>query len=124
MNTQETFDEIMRFFFTLQILNKMYHLSTKSFARHKASDSFDDDLQKHIDKFAEVYIGRYDVKLNITSLNFNPDYLSDDGIDQYFKKSRVYLENLDRLVINSDLLSIRDDILVNINQTLYLFRLK
>ena len=52
MNTQDTFDQIMKLFFTLQILNKMYHLTTKSFARHKASDAFDDAIQKQIDKFA------------------------------------------------------------------------
>ena len=124
MNTQETFDEIMKFFFTLQILNKMYHLTTKSFARHKASDEFDDNLQNHMDKFAEVYIGRYNVNINITKLNFNQEFLSDNGIEILFKDCRNYLENLDRLVNNTELLNIRDEILADINQTLYLFRLR
>jgi hypothetical protein len=124
MNTQETFDEIMKFFFTMQILNKMYHLTTTSFARHKASDAFDDDIQKHIDKFAEVYIGRYNVKINITKLNLNPEFISEIGIERLFKDSRDYLENLDRLVNNTELLNIRDEMLANINKTLYLFRLQ
>ena len=124
MNTQETFNEIMKFFFTLQLLNKMYHLTTTSFARHKATDAFDDDIQKHIDKFAEVYIGRYNVKINITKLNFNPEFLSDDGIERLFINSVTYLENLDRFVSNTELLNIRDELLADVNKTLYLFRLK
>lgn len=68
MISQETLNKIMKFFFTLQILNKMYHLSTTSFARHKASDEFDESFQKHIDRFAEVYIGKYNVKPVIIKL--------------------------------------------------------
>lgn len=44
MNPQEILNEILKFFFSLQFLNKMYHLSTTSYARHKASDQFDTDL--------------------------------------------------------------------------------
>lgn len=124
MTPQEIFDEIMKFFFTLQILNKIYHLTTTLYARHKATDVFDDNLQNHIDKFAEVYIGRYNVRINITKLNFNPEYLSDGGIERLFLDSISYLENLDRLVNNTELLNIRDEILADINKTLYLFRLK
>jgi len=125
MSVQEdNFNEIMKFFFTLQLLNKMYHLTTPSFARHKASDSFDDNIQKNIDKFAEVYIGKYNIKLKITNLNFIPNYLSEDGIVKFFKDCRFYLENLDRLITDSELLNIRDEILSDINRTLYLFNLK
>lgn len=124
MTPQETINEIMKFFFTLQLMNKMYHLSTTSFARHKASDAFDDDIQQHIDRFAEVYIGKYNVKPILTRLNFDPQFMSDDGIVQLFKESRTYLENLDRLVSESELLNIRDEILADINKSLYLFNLK
>ena len=124
MILQETLNNIMKFFFTLQILNKMYHLSTTSFARHKASDAFDDDVQKHIDRFAEVYIGKYNVKPSISRMNFDLQYLSDDGIVRLFTESRIYLENLDRLVVETELLNIRDELLADINKTLYLFNLK
>jgi len=124
MMVQETLNEIMKLFFTLQILNKMYHLSTTSFARHKASDAFDDDIQKHIDRFAEVYIGKYNVKPIISKLNFNSEFLSDDGIEMLFKQCREYLQNLERLITDTELLNIRDEILADINKTLYLFNLK
>ena len=124
MTPQDTLNEIMKFFFILQFLNKMYHLSTTSFARHKASDAFDDDVQKHIDRFAEVYIGKYNVKPSISRMNFDLQYLTDDGIVRLFTESRIYLENLDRLVVETELLNIRDELLADINKTLYLFNLK
>lgn len=124
MTAQETLNKIMRFFFTLQLLNKMYHLSTTSFARHKASDEFDENIQKHIDKFAEVYIGKYNVKPNVNKLNFDHDFLSEDGIVLLFTQSRVYLENLESLITDTGLLNIRDEIIADINKTLYLFNLK
>jgi hypothetical protein len=124
MDSQENLNEIMIFFFTLQLSNKIYHLSTTLFARHKASDKFDDEFQTNIDKFTEVYIGRYNVKPQITKLNFDPKILTDDGIVRLFKDSRTYLENLERFVIDTDLLNIRDEMLAGINRTLYLFNLK
>jgi len=124
MISQQIINKIMKFFFTLQILNKMYHLSTTSFARHKASDEFDESFQKHIDRFAEVYIGKYNVKPVINKLNFDQDFLTEDGIVLLFTQSRTYLQNLDKLITDTELLNIRDEILGDINQTLYLFNLK
>jgi len=124
MSSQETLNEIMKFFFSLQFINKMYHLNTTSYARHKASDQFDDELQKNIDKFAEVYIGRYNVKPTIRKLNFDLDFITEEGIVTLFKQCRSYLQNMERHVTDTDLLTIRDEIIININQTLYLFNLK
>ena len=124
MSVQKSFDGIMKYLFTFQILNKMYHLTTKSYPRHKASDEFDDNIQKHIDKFAEVYIGKYNVNLNIPNLELNSEYLSDVGIYKLFIESREFLENLEIYVIDTELLNIRDELLGDINKTIYLFRLK
>ena len=124
MSTQENLNEVMRFLFTVQIINKMYHLNTTSFARHKASDAFDDSLQSHIDRFAETYIGRYKVKPVVTSIKLDQDYLSDEGMERLFAQVRKYLENINRMFVDPDLLAIRDDLLADVNITLYLFQLK
>ena len=124
MSTQENLNEVMKFLFTVQIINKMYHLNTTSFARHKASDAFDDSLQSHIDRFAETYIGRYKVKPIVNSLKIDQEYLSDDGIEKLFIQVKKYLENINRLFVDPDLLAIRDDLLADVNKTLYLFQLK
>ncbi len=124
MSVQENLNEVMRFLFTVQLINKMYHLNTTSFARHKASDGFDESLQSHIDRFAETYIGRYKVKPVVTSLKIDQEYLSDEGMEKLFIQVRKYLENINRLFVDPDLLAIRDDLLADVNKTLYLFQLK
>ena len=56
MTPQENLNEIMKFLFTIQLINKLYHLNTTSFARHKASDAFDDSLQGHINQITITYL--------------------------------------------------------------------
>lgn len=124
MTPQENLNEIMKFLFTIQLINKLYHLNTTSFARHKASDAFDDSLQGHIDRFAETYVGRYNVKPIVTSIKIDQDFISDDGIARLYMQVRTYLENLNRMFTDPDLLTIRDDLLADVNKSLYLFQLK
>ncbi len=124
MTPQENLNEIIKFLFTIQILNKLYHLNTTSFARHKAADGFDDSIQTHIDRFAETYIGRYNVKPVVNSIKIDQDFVSDDGIVRLFIQVKTYLENLNRMFNDPDLLAIRDDLLADVNKSLYLFQLK
>jgi hypothetical protein len=124
MSAQENLNEVMKFLFSVQLINKVYHLNTTSFARHKASDAFDDSLQSHIDRFAETYIGRYNVKPVVNSVKIDQDFVSDDGIVRLYVQVKTYLENINRMFVDPDLLAIRDDLLADVNKTLYLFRLK
>lgn len=123
MSIQEDFDEMIQFFFTLQLLNKLYHWNTTSFARHKATDGFSDNLADLIDKFVEVFIGRYKIKPQVNKINLNSDYLSDTGIIKLFEQTRKYLENMTNKIPYSDLLNIRDELLAEVNKMLYLFTL-
>jgi len=124
MSMQENFNQTMKFFFTIQLTNKLYHLNTTSFARHKATDAFDESLQSHIDKFAETFIGRYKLKPVINHIKINPYFLSDTGIEELFIQIRDYLQNFNKMYTDPDLLNIRDDLLVDVNKTIYLFQLK
>jgi hypothetical protein len=124
MSMQENFNQTMKFFFTIQNTNKLYHLNTTSFARHKATDAFDESLQSHIDKFAETFIGRYKLKPVINHIKINPYFLSDSGIEELFIQIREYLQNFNKMYTDPDLLNIRDDLLVDVNKTIYLFQLK
>jgi len=123
MSAQENLNQIMKLLFSMQIINKLYHLNTTSFARHKASDAFDDSILAHIDKFAEVYIGRYKVKPQISSFKIDSEYLTDTGIKKLFIDFKQYLEYYNTMFNDSYLLNIRDEILADINKTLYLFEL-
>jgi DNA-binding ferritin-like protein len=124
MDNQNKVNEIVKFFFTLQLLVKQYHWATTSFARHKASDNLLEKLDDNIDKFVEVFIGRYGVKPVITSLKMDQIYLSDDGNMKLLLQARSYLESLSNEIKDSELLNIRDEIVADLNQTIYLYNLK
>jgi hypothetical protein len=123
MSIQEDFDEMIQFFLTLQLLNKLYHWNTTYFARHKATDDFGSNLSDLIDKFVEVFIGRYKIKPQVNKINLNSDYLTDTGIIKLFEQTRKYLENMTNKIPYSDLLNIRDELLAEVNKMLYLFTL-
>jgi DNA-binding ferritin-like protein len=124
MSERETLNEIVGMCFTLQLLNKLYHWNTTSYARHKATDDFNSSLQSILDKFVEVYIGRYGVKPSVKKLRLDETNLSDDGIVSLFMAVREYLKTFDKKFTDTDLLNIRDELLADVNTTLYLFNLK
>jgi len=123
MPNQIYLNEIIQLFFTLQLSNKLYHWNTSSFSRHKATDKLDTQLSKIIDNFIEVFIGRYNIKPQVNLINLNPCFLTDLGIVTLFEKSVKYLDKMDKQINNSELLSIRDDLVIEINTILYLFKL-
>jgi hypothetical protein len=123
MPGQEDFNEMIQFLFTLQHLNKLYHWNTTSFARHKATDDFSGVLSDLLDKFVEVFVGRYKLKPMVSKINLNSDYLTDTGIVTLFEHTRRYLESISAKISNSELLNIRDELLAEVNKMLYLFTL-
>lgn len=123
MISQDKFNEIVTFFFNLQIVNKVYHWNTTLYARHKATDKFNEKFLDLIDKFVEVFIGSYNIKPQINIINPNNKYMSDEGIIKLFTFTRDYLKTFESFIDSTDLLNIRDEILGEVNQTLYLFNL-
>ena len=125
MATQEKFNAFINLMFNLQLTNKLYHWNTTSFARHKATDGFDDVLGDLLDRFVEVFSGRYNLKPMVSKVSINQNDLTDDGIVALFENIRNVLQrNLTILMNDTDLLNIRDELLAEVNKTLYLFRLK
>ncbi len=122
--TQLHVNSVVAHLFELQFLTKINHFNTESFARHKATDEFYVKITNHIDRFVEVLIGRYNIKPLINNINVDNKYLSDTGIVEYFKISRNILTKLDKIFKDTSLLTIRDEIIADINNTLYLFNLK
>jgi hypothetical protein len=124
MSTQNSLEELVKFFFTLQLNIKMYHWNTNSYSRHKATDEFGEKLLGLIDKFVEVYIGRYRIKPTACNIKIDSSYLTDEGSENLLLRARNFLQELDKIVKDTELLNIRDEFLAEINQTLYLFQLK
>lgn len=117
---------ILNFFFNLQINVKTAHLMTESFAKHKATDSLYDNVNDISDKFLEIYLGRYGrPSLKIETVLYKN--MSDGEFIEYIKQCKIFLETKIYEYItekDTDMLNIRDELLGELNKTLYLLTLK
>lgn len=115
---------IVRVFFEMLNMVKLYHWKTRSYAQHKATDELYSKLNDNIDKFVEVLLGKEETRIKMLEKQIK--LLDAANVADF--KSRVYefrafLQDMNYYLDDkkdSDLLSIRDDILVDINQFLYL----
>ena len=105
---------------------KLYHWQTTNFARHKATDELHGELTDLTDQFVEVYMGRYGRPQFPNGFRLGINELSDDNADDMIKEYIDYLKaDLPKYLKedDTDLLNIRDEMLANLNKTLYLFTL-
>ena len=118
-------------FLEILIMVKLYHWKTSSYATHKATDELYTNLNANIDKFIEVLLGKAGNRINlmgkknISLIDLNsPDRLRAEI--NSFKNYLVSITNSPamRFMSNTDLLNIRDEILGNLNQFLYLLTFK
>ena len=115
---------IIRIF--LEVLNmvKLYHWKTHSYAQHKATDELYSRLNEHIDKFIEILMGKDESRIKM--LEKRIDLIDPNNTHDF--KTRIYeyrefLTDINMFFDNkkdSDLLNVRDEILGDINQFLYL----
>lgn len=107
---------------------KFYHWTTTSYSRHKASDKLVNSLTTNIDLFIESMQGSRGVKLRLP-LDSRVDLgnINDEDIITVLTTFREYLSDTLPTLLNrndTELLNIRDSMLTDVNQTLYLFMLK
>lgn len=100
---------------------KMYHWKTNSYSSHKATDHLYSSLNEHMDKFVEIWLGKYNKKLN-AQMNISVNYVSNKK--KLSAKVNHFIHHLEGLQLDSDLLTIRDDIVGEMNQFLYLLTFK
>lgn len=110
----------------IEILNmiKLYHWKTKSYSQHKATDDLYEKLNKNIDLFVEILMGKSSSRIYMVDKSIPLTDISKIGD---FKKNihqhREFLIGLSSIFDSkrdSDLLNVRDEILGDINQFLYL----
>ena len=106
---------------------KIYHFQTRSYARHMASDRLYTNLLTNIDRFGEVYQRSKRIKL-MNGGKLVIKNLNDKQMYSYLSNFAVWLsDELPKFLSKSskrdmsDLLNIRDEMLADVNQTLYLF---
>jgi len=116
---------IIHKFFELQLNNKVHHWMNTKYARHKATDDLNDSILEMSDKFIEVYFGRYGRPKAIKdTVEFKST--TEKEYEGYLVDFVSFLEKeLPKLMktTDTDLLNIRDELLAEINKTLYLFTL-
>lgn len=110
----------------LEMLNviKLYHWKTRSFSQHKATDELYSQMNEHVDKFVEVLLGKDQSRISMVEKHID---LMDATTTKEFQtrifEYRGFLMDLNRYFDerrDTDLLNIRDEILADINQFLYL----
>ena len=117
-------EQIVKTFLQFLITIKLYHWNTSSYSTHKATDDLYSKLNEGIDSFVEVLLGKNSgSRINISksqSISLR-NYNSNTEIKKQVNEFKRYLVGLNS---NSDLFNIRDEILQNIDQFLYLLSLK
>lgn len=114
----------------MEMLNtvKVYHWNTRSYAEHKATDELYGKLNEHIDTFVEVLLGKSEDRLR--KLNKHVILFQSHKKDIF--RNRIYhyrefLKGMNKCLsaeADTDLLNIRDEILGDLNQFLYLLTFK
>jgi len=124
----QTFEqEITMIFLEVLLMIKLFHWKTHSYASHKASDELYGKFNENMDRFIEVLLGKTTSRINLTQHKYLPlyDFNNVDGVKIKMNEFKSYLVNLDNNIFmnkmsNADLFTIRDEILADINQFLYL----
>jgi len=118
----------IHFFFTMREQIKLYHWQTHSYSRHKATDEVIENLDKNIDEFVEVYMGKYGrPKITTKTSSVHIGNMNEKSAVGFIKKCITMLlgDVVKGLVAarDSDLFNIRDEMLADLNKLLYLFTL-
>lgn len=123
MNSIENF---ISYLFYIQHNKKVYHWTTKSYPRHKASDEFLSGLADLLDSFVEVYMGRnqrpnFQDKRQIKLQQWSDD----EAYEKLVELKNVLEKQLPKLLSKNDteLFNIRDEMLALVNKTTYLYTL-
>jgi hypothetical protein len=109
---------------------KNYHWSTTTYSRHIASDAFVTSIDILIDRFVEVYLGKFPRIVMESGAMVPLLNISDSDIIQILEDFKKFLmgELVQIVTVNNnisgDLINIRDEMVAQANQTLYLFTFK
>ena len=123
--------EITVVFLEMLMMVKLYHWKTHSYTTHKATDQLYDSLNDNVDKFIEVLLGKTGSRIDLMGKKsiLLIDLNSQESLKSKIVSLKNYLVGLDNnkalsTMSNSDLFNIRDEILADLNQFLYLLTFK
>jgi hypothetical protein len=123
---QQIIGRLAQVFLKIKTRVNIFHWQTTSYAHHKESDKFMEKLTANSDKFIEILQGSRGVRLSMPDVPIeykNESLQSVIFILQEFKK---WLSQTLLLVLSdkdTDLMSLRDEMLMDVNQFMYLLSL-
>jgi len=117
-------------FFQFLLMIKLYHWNTFSFSTHKATDELYSKFNTNMDSFMEILLGKTAKnRINIKSNFVLSDIKTKEEFIHKLNQFKTFLVGLSeekamKIMSNTDLYNIRDTILGDINQLLYLLTLE
>lgn len=116
---------------------RLYHWGTKVYSRHVASGDLYEKIDSFIDKFVEIYQGKFNggmlkgIPFKYDKIDIELYNLNDNGIVECLNDFKTlladdlyeWLSNMPHHT-NSDLKNLIDDLMGDVNKTLYLFTLQ
>lgn len=116
--------KILTYFMSLLSQIKLFHWSTMSYAKHKALDELHTSLSDKIDLFVEAYIGKYKKQpLKVFEVNTTAT-TNTDNIENYLDANRDLIDSLQKGFNKvSELQNILQEIMAELDKTIYLCRL-
>jgi hypothetical protein len=123
--------EITVVFLEILLMIKLFHWKTYSYATHKATDKLYAKFNDDMDSFIEILLGKTGVRSDLTSKkNIRLlDLTSPEALKREIEAFKGYLVSLNsnkamKSMSNTDLFNVRDTILGDMNQFLYLLTFK
>jgi len=123
--------EISATFLEMLLMVKLFHWKTTSYATHKATDELYLKLNANIDSFIEILLGKTGSRIDLMSKSNIRlvDLSSQESLKREVEAFKGYLVGLNdnkalQTMSNTDLFNIRDTILGDLNQFLYLLTFK
>ena len=120
--------QMIHFFSQMREQLKLYHWQTSSYARHKATDDVLKALDEHTDMFVEIYMGKYGrPRMTAATGTVTVKNMSEKTAVKFVRECIAHLQGpLTRALkgTDTDLTNIRDEMVGNLNQLLYLFTIK
>ncbi len=123
--------EITVIFLEMLLMVKLFHWKTTSYATHKATDELYTKMNANIDSFVEVLLGKTGLRTDLMNNKHIRlvDLSSTESLKREIEAFKGYLVSLNdnaamKKMSNTDLYNIRDTILGDLNQFLYLLTFK
>ena len=116
--------EYIKQFLSIQQQIRIYHWTSKIYNQHVITGQLYEKLDEKIDKFIEIFSSHHTI--NVSKLSIRSVVLTRDGLLKRLNEFIEFLKGLSEGLsegLSTDLLNIRDEILAEVHQHIYLLKM-